>query len=110
MVDNTNISNKGLEKAQIKFEQAKQKLAKEMAKAKEEKRRAKRTINVSWAVLWQSIFKSATSLRKANWTVSYGQRCSQQIVETSCQQVGICGGRCLSCDSQKGKRSASAAC
>lgn len=39
MVDNTNVSNKGLEKAQLRFEQAKQKLAEEMAKAKEEKRR-----------------------------------------------------------------------
>lgn len=40
MFESTNIPNKGLEKAQLKFEQAKQALAKEMAKAKEEKRRA----------------------------------------------------------------------
>ncbi len=40
MIDNTNITNKGLEKAQLRFEQAKQKLAAEVAKAKEEKRRA----------------------------------------------------------------------
>lgn len=40
MIDSTNITSKGLEKAQIKYEQAKQKLADEMAKAKEEKRKA----------------------------------------------------------------------
>ncbi len=40
MVDNVNVPNKGLEKAQQRYEQAKQALAKEMAKAKEEKRRA----------------------------------------------------------------------
>lgn len=40
MVDNMNVANRGLEKAQQRFEQAKQALAKEMAKAKEEKRRA----------------------------------------------------------------------
>lgn len=39
MIDSTNAINKGLEKAQLRFEQAKQKLAEEMAKAKEEKRR-----------------------------------------------------------------------
>lgn len=40
MVDNMNTTNKGLEKAQQRFEQAKQALAKEVAKAREEKRRA----------------------------------------------------------------------
>lgn len=40
MIDNTKTVNKGLEKAQLRFEQAKQKLAEEVAKAKEEKRRA----------------------------------------------------------------------
>lgn len=51
MIDNTNAINKGLEKAQLRFEQAKQKLAEEMAKAKEENVGRKHTINVSWAVL-----------------------------------------------------------
>ena len=40
MINSTDATNKGLEKAKLRFEQAKQKLAEEMAKAKEEKRRA----------------------------------------------------------------------
>ena len=68
MINNTDATNKGLEKAKLRFEQAKQKLAEEMAKAKakEESAGRKRIINVSWVVLWRSIFKSATSLRKAS--------------------------------------------
>ena len=94
MIENKNESSRNLEKALQALEQAKQRVANEKKKQNEKKSKAE----VTYSSRLQGAHRYTTrggmcALRGASFT------CNGQ-----CQQAGICGGCCLSCDSQKGKR------